>query len=144
MTAPIPRRKSIPDAVKVQVLLRMLDLAGVKIDWSHEPALGLRAVNDAGTDYKPAQLDPAYIVARKAEEHDNLTFKDNGTGRSDLGAIAHVKRTVAAHAQHQARMGAKLTGKKIEEKRRGPQIHSRGFSKQHRQLRSRNDLRRRK
>lgn len=127
MTERPPRRK-IPDRVKAEVLLRALGLRGVAINWSHEPALELRAINDAGTDYVPAQLDPAYIFCRPKEDHDKLTFKDNGTGRSDLGAIAHVRRSAKKHAAHLARMDAKADGEPVRERpRRG--ITSRPFDK---------------
>lgn len=105
-----PKRKSIPLSVQVEVLKRMLGLDKVKIDWSHEPALQLRVINDAGTDYVPAQLDPDYIVARRCEEHDRITFKDNGTGRGDLTAIAHVRRSADDDRRHQTTMAAKVFG----------------------------------
>lgn len=135
-----PRRKPIPDSVKVQVLLRQLGLKGKKVDWSHEPALGLRAIKQDGSDYDPAQLDPEFIYAREAEDHDKLTFKDNGSGRGDLAAIAHVKRTAKKHRAHQEAMAAKAEGRTIERPRKA-MIRSRGFDKRHRPLRGGTNLR---
>lgn len=105
-----PARKRIPDKVKVAVLLRMLGLAGKRIEWSHEPALGLRAINDAGTDYDPGQHDPDFIYARTVEQHAVLTNKNNGTGRSDKGGIAHVKQLVKKAARSRARREARVNG----------------------------------
>lgn len=144
MTAhPAPRRKAVPLSTQVLVLLRMLGMQGCKINWSHEPALGLRAINDAGTDYDPPQLDPNYIVARPKEDHDRITFKNNGTGRGDLTAIAHVKRTARRKTEHDTIMIAKANGERIPARPKR-KIASRSDPwPQGRKLQSRNDLRRR-
>ena len=131
-----PRRKSIPLGVKLAVALRALGVKASEIDYSHEPALGLRAINDDGTDYKPAQLDPEFIFIRARAAHDEITFKDNGTGRGDLTAIAHVRRTASKHGAHVQRIAAKGTGQKPPPKR-GRRLQSRGFGKGQRPLRSR-------
>lgn len=138
MTA--PRRKSIPLGVKLAVALRALGVKESEIDWSHEPALGLRAINEDGTDYVPPQLDPEFIFIRKREKHDEITFKDNGTGRGDLTAIAHVKRSAQKHADHMARMDAKASGDMPPEPRRKVKIPSRPFPKARRPMRSRSNL----
>lgn len=105
----LPRRKRIPDSVKLAVALRALGHKDERgIDWSHEPALQLRAINDDGTDYKPGQLDPDYIFIRPKPEHAKITFKDNGTGRGDISAIAHTRRVTRKHDEHIARMQSKL------------------------------------
>lgn len=137
---PEPKRKKIPLGVKVAVLTRMaadlglhdvwadertlgqrydlllewLGLTGKQINWSHEPALGLRPINRRRTDYKPKQLDPRYIFARLKEDHARLTFVDNGTGRSDQGAIAHGKRIRRKERAHKARRA----GNPVPEKRK--------------------------
>lgn len=142
---PAPKRKAIPLHVKLAVALAALGVKESQIDWSHEPALGLRAINDAGTDYKPPQLDPAFIFIRPRADHDEITFKDNGTGRGDLTAIAYVKNTAAAQRNHQAVMAAKMSGEQEPEPRtRKKKIQSRGFSDQHRPLRGRNTFQKRK
>lgn len=139
-----PRRKRIPDSVKLCVALLALGKKPSEIDWSHEPALGLRAINEAGTDYDPPQLDPRYLFIRDRAEHDHLTFEDNGTGRGDLTAIAHVKRTVRKQAEHQARVAAKVTGEEPPPRRRKQAIRSGGFDKGHRPMRSRNTFQQRR
>lgn len=132
---PRPRRKPIPDRVKVEVLLGMLGLKGKKINWSHEPALERRAINDEGTDWKPPQHDPNYIFARTKAEHDELTFKDNGTGMGDMTTIAHVKRVGRKHEDHTARMQSKLgmnaapAPKRKGQWPQGRKLRSRGFQR---------------
>jgi hypothetical protein len=135
-TLSAPPRKQIPLGVKLAVALRALGVKESDIDWSHEPALQLRAINEAGTDYDPPQHDPDYLFIRKRAEHDAITFKDNGTGRGDITEIAHVKRRTRKHVEHEARMNAKATGEASPAPaRRKAQIKSRGFDKGHRPLR---------
>lgn len=139
----LPKRRPIPLHVKLDVALRALGLKESEIDWSHEPALGLRAIRDDGTDWSPAQHDPDFIFIRKSPEHDHITFKNNGTGRGDLTAIAHVKRTVAKDTHHKAVMAAKASGNDPPAtKRRKAKIQSPGFKDQHRPLRGRNSFER--
>lgn len=132
---PSPRRKAVPATVQVQVLLRMLGLKGKKINWSHEPALELRAINEAGTDWDPPQHDPDFIFARTKEDHDRLTFKDNGTGRGDLPAIAHSRRVTRKQEEHVRRMQAKLgmnpapAAKRKSNWSKGRKLQSRGFER---------------
>lgn len=140
-----PARREPPLSVKLDVALRALGVTEAQINWSHEPALGLRPVNDAGTDYVPPQHDPAHIFIRKRPEHDAITFKDNGTGRGDLTAIAHVKRVAKKETAHKAVMAAKVAGEEPPAPpRRKRTIQSAGFPKGHRPLRSRSDLRRKR
>jgi hypothetical protein len=142
---PAPARRPIPLGTKLAVALAALGVRESDIDWSHEPALGLRAINDDGTDYVPAQHDPAFIFIRPRADHDRITFKDNGTGRGDLTAIAHVKRASRKHHQHLAAIAAKLLGgDPPAPARKVRKIVSRGFEKGQRPLRSRNDLRRKR
>ncbi len=58
------------------------------VEWDHDPALRRRDINEAGDDYIPPQLDPAYIVGRCEVSH---LAKTSGTGAttagSDIGAI---------------------------------------------------------
>lgn len=105
---PAPPRRALPLSVKLAVALRALGVRESEIDWSHEPALQLRAINEAGTDYVPPQHDPEFLFIRPRADHDRITFKDNGTGRGDLSAIAHVRRSTRKHNDHIARMQAKL------------------------------------
>jgi hypothetical protein len=77
---PRPKRKNIPDRIKRIVVERQGGQCGCgcgrAVHWrkhrattrfDHTPALFLRRVNAAGTDYDPAQLDPNWIVARCVE-----------------------------------------------------------------------------
>jgi hypothetical protein len=137
-----PKRRPIPLHVKLDVALRALGLKESEIDWSHEPALGLRAIRDDGSDYEPRQHDPDFIFIRKSADHDHITFKDNGTGRGDLTAIAHVRRTAAKDQHHKAVLAAKTSGDEPPApKRHKAKIRSPGFKSQHRPLRGRNSLR---
>jgi|SRR6185437_3649151 len=127
MSLPAPPRRALPLSVKLQVALRALGLRESEIDWSHEPALQLRAVNDQGTDYDPPQHDPAFIFIRKRADHDHITFKDNGTGRGDISAIAHVRRSTRKHNEHIARMQAKLGMNPAPAPKRGTRWPKRKF-----------------
>jgi len=157
MTDTTPKRRKIPDRIKLAVALRALGVSESEIDWSHEPALELRAHNDACTDWSPAQHDPGFIFIRKKPEHAHITNKDNGTGRSDKGAIAHARKVRKAKAKHEERMSAKAAkgiAESTSEFVRGvermiaatPRPYrwaKRPFPKGHRPLQSRNNLRRR-
>ncbi|MCC6776692.1 MAG: hypothetical protein IT537_08660 [Hyphomicrobiales bacterium] len=102
------------------VALRALGLAGKDIDWSHEPALELRAINEAGTDYDPPQHDPRFIEIRTRVEHKHITFTDNGTGRGDITAIAHRRKVTDAEQEFRRRMLVKDTGERPPRKSRWP------------------------
>jgi hypothetical protein len=123
-----PPRRPLTLSVKLEVALRALGVKESDIDWSHEPALQLRAINEAGTDYDPPQHDPGFIFIRRRAEHDRITFKDNGTGRGDLTAIAHSKRVTKEHEEFRRRILAKDAGEPRPE-RRGHGLRSRGFDK---------------
>jgi hypothetical protein len=43
------------------------------VQWDHTPPLALRAVNAAGDDYEPAQLDPRHIVPLDKDAHRTKT-----------------------------------------------------------------------
>lgn len=139
MTLPSPKRKAIPDRIKVCVLEREVRrLNGwppdTRLDYDHDPALQLRAINSAGTDYDPAQLDPDYIYVKRDTDHDRKTFTDNGTGRGDITTIAKVKRISKEQEDFRRRVLAKPPGHKRERSGRWPQG---------RKIQGRNELRRR-
>jgi len=77
-----PRRKAIPKALRQIAKDRQNGVCicgcgsseGLEAD--HHPALILRLVNEAGTDYIPPQLDPDYIVMRCYRSHKAKTVKD--------------------------------------------------------------------
>lgn len=102
-----PKRKGIPVGVKLEVVLAqdglcthcrkpLGKLPGLNFD--HRPPIATRPVNDAGTDYVPAQLDPAHIEAI----HELPCHRERTTGRrgesrlsarnGDQTTIAHLKR----------------------------------------------------
>lgn len=98
------RRKAIPERIKRIIEARQEGrcfcncnasiLQGSDVEFDHSPALKLRPINEDGTDYVPAQLDPKYIVARCAKSHAAKTFgpsKASSIG-GDIHAIAKVKR----------------------------------------------------
>jgi len=58
-------------AVAVAALLLALGIPDAEFD--HDPALGLRGLNDAGDDYEPPQLDPLHIVPRGYVDHRTKT-----------------------------------------------------------------------
>jgi hypothetical protein len=115
---PPPARRPIPLATKLKVALKALGVTEDQIDWSHEPALALRMYNDF--DYEPPQHDPAYIVIRSKADHARITFKDNGTGRGDLTAIAHSKRVTRKHEEFRRRLLAKGESNSDQPKRKWP------------------------
>lgn len=110
MTYPSPARRTIPLSIKLAVALRALGVKASDINWSHEPALGLRAINEDGTDYDPPQHDPEYIFIRTKVQHSHITNKNNGTGRSDKGAIAHVRHLTEAQEETRRRILARNEG----------------------------------
>ena len=128
-----PKRKAIPIAVKRIVIARQdgickcgcsavmaLHYQECHPHFDHEPALRLRAVNGAGTDYEPPQLDPRYIDARCPESHH---AKTHGTGATTAGTdIGKIKK------ERKRSKATKPTRK----------IHSPGFAKIRRPMRSAN------
>lgn len=82
-----PKRKQIPDRIKVHVTIRQNGLCecgcGVKmaplgegVDFDHHPPLAHRPINEDGTDYFPEQLDPDYIYAMRRPCHKDKTPDD--------------------------------------------------------------------
>lgn len=97
-----PKRKRIPVAVRKMVCSRQSWLCPCgcgqvvyyetksNTEFDHEPALALRDVNEAGTDYVPPQLDPDYIVARCPDSH---LIKTSGSGATTAGTdIGKIKK----------------------------------------------------
>ncbi len=76
---PRPKRKAIPKAVKVAVLIRQNHCCaecGVgfirspgKIEYDHRPPIILRPINVNGDDYHPPQNDPDHIDALHSDCH---------------------------------------------------------------------------
>lgn len=77
-----PKRKAIPLLVKVEVLRRQRAHCAEcrrplwpseSTEYDHRPAIILRTVNAAGTDYEPAQNDPDFIEALHSDCHQERT-----------------------------------------------------------------------
>jgi hypothetical protein len=141
MTRPLVKdvRKNIPLSIKLAVALRQLGFAkGQRVDFDHDPALGLREWDQDKRDFIPPQLDPDFIVIRSEPAHD---IKTNGNGAtshgSDKHAIAKIDRVSEAVEAFRRRMLAKVDPDVEAPPRPQSTIPSRGFSRQHRPLRSR-------
>jgi hypothetical protein len=95
-----PKRKPVPIRVQLEVAKRQLRFL-MKCDviqLDHIPALGLRTVNAAGTDYEPPQHDPDGLEWMSSEWHLLKTTGRKGesklsiTGNGDVSRIAKAKR----------------------------------------------------
>lgn len=97
-----PKRKAIPDKIKLEVVLRqdgrcthcgerLGPLTGLNFD--HRPAIINRDVNEAGTDYVPPQLDPEFIEAiHEVPCHDERTAGRGGERRiTTAGSDIHIR-----------------------------------------------------
>jgi hypothetical protein len=121
-----------------------LGLNPATAELDHRPPLALRYRDPATGRYEPDANDPRYLRWMEAKTHAEATFKDNGTGRGDISAIAHRRRVSRKQGEHEERMAAKLTGAEPARKRPKQKIRSRGFDQGHRPLQSRNTLQRRR
>ena len=132
-------RKAIPLSIKLAVALRMLGFVkGQRVDFDHDPALGLRDWDEEKQDFIPPQLDADFIVIRTEPDHDRKT---NGNGATSYGsdkhAIAKIDRVSNAVEAFRRRLLAKADPDIDAPPRERSKIPSRGFSRQHRPLRSR-------
>jgi len=101
-----PTRRTPPLGVKLEAALQLCSELMQKLGFEpveaweldHVPALGLRAVNEAGTDWEPAQHDVRYLVWRPKRQHREKTSGRRGesrlsvSGDGDVSRIAKVKR----------------------------------------------------
>lgn len=130
-------RPSIPLRVQLAAALLQLGLDPAAAELDHDPALQLRYRDPHTGEYAPAANNPRFLKWRAAFDHDHKTFKDNGSGRSDAGAIAHVKRIGRKSLEHRQKMQTKVTGEPASAPaRRKRKIASRPFAKGHRPLRN--------
>jgi hypothetical protein len=141
MTRPLVKdvRKNIPLSIKLAVALRMLGFAkGQRVDFDHDPALGMRPWDVEKQDFIPPQLDADFIVIRTMPDH---SIKANGNGATSYGsdkhAIAKIDRVSEAVEAFRRRLLAKADPDIDASPRPRSRIPSRGFSRQHRPLRSR-------
>lgn len=102
-----PPRKAIPLGVKVLALEATLcKLLGCeKIEYDHRPGLEQREVNEAGTDYEPAQLDPKFIEPVPVNVHKERT-------KGDTKARGKIRRNAKKNAEFNARMAEKQAGQR--------------------------------
>jgi hypothetical protein len=129
-------RKNIPLGIKLAVALRMLGFArGQRVDFDHDPALGLRPWDEEKRDFIPPQLDPEWIVIRTKPVHD---IKTNGNGATSYGsdkhAIAKIDRVSEAVEAFRRRLLAKADPDIDAPPRPRSRIPSREFSREHRPL----------
>lgn len=118
---PRPRRKAIPDGVKLKVVVRQVGrckdcngkLAELEcVEFDHRPAIINREVNEAWTDYVPAQLDPEYIFARCGDCHDKRTNGPGGEKRiTTAGSDKHIRDKTKALQEQQAEFRRSLLAK---------------------------------
>lgn len=101
-----PKRKNIPMGVKLEAALLLLGFKpGEEVEWDHFPALALRPVNEAGTDYDPPQLDPRHLRPLRPAAHLAKTTgrkgesKFSSSGGGDTSQAAKVKRLREAEAE---------------------------------------------
>lgn len=84
--------------VKLDAALIALGLDPRATQFDHDPALGLRPLNEDGTDTVPPQLDPKYITPRSTVAHRTKTTgtppgqKVVHVANGDLHKIGKVKR----------------------------------------------------
>lgn len=109
-------RKTIPIGVKLEACLIALGFslesirAGL-IRWDHTPPLGMRALNDDGTDFVPASNDPHYIQPLMQANHAIKTFGTPATtAGSDVHNIAKAKRLANEQAMFRVRLLARAAG----------------------------------
>ena len=98
----------------------------------------MRDWDEEAQDFIPPRLDPEFITIRSKPTHD---IKTNGNGAtsdgSDKHAIAKIDRVSAAIEAFRRRMLAKIDPDIDAPPRERSRIPSRGFSRDHRPLRSR-------
>jgi hypothetical protein len=125
-------------------LINSLGIKRARLD--HNPALALRSYDER--DYSPPQHDPNFLQfledSGDRHSHRYKTNTDNGSGRGDQTAIAHVRHLREENTAHQSRMRQKGEAKADEEKALVSRLKSRGFSPGHRKIQSRPFQRREK
>jgi hypothetical protein len=130
-------RPHMPLSVKLQAAILQLGLDPARVDFDHNPALGLREFDEATKTYTPDANDPKFItVLERGEDH---RIKTSGTpatsAGSDIHRIAKSKRLAKARAIHDEVVAAKVTGERIQTRDKpgkrqwpkGQKLQSRGF-----------------
>lgn len=86
------------------------------VRFDHRPAVSQRLFDPVANDTVPSIHDPKFLDAIKSASHDRLTFKNNGSGRGDVTAAAHVKNGAKAHQEHRQRVAQRECGQHYEPK----------------------------
>ena len=111
---------------RLAAALRALKLDPDRVDWDHQPPLGLRERTPTG-GYLPDELDPAGLVPMAPHEHDTKT---NGTPPGQkVVTVANGDKHKIAKAK---RLGALTAGNAPAKKfhwSTGRKLQSRGFEK---------------
>lgn len=104
-------RKHIPVGAKLHACLLLLGYTEEQIpliQWDHEPALGLRAVDAETGEMTPAPNDPRFIRPMLPDDH---AVKTRGAGAttagSDVGKMKKLRKLVAKEAAFRERVLAK-------------------------------------
>lgn len=118
-------RKHIPVGAKLHACLLLLGYTEEQIpliQWDHEPALGLRAVDAETGEMTPAPNDPRFIRPMLPDDH---AVKTRGAGAttagSDVGKMKKLRKLVAQQAEFHAKIlakGGKATAPKPKKPRR--------------------------
>jgi len=130
---PHPKRKAIPAKVKKAVRERQGNVCGCRakcgtilppdgkglVQYQHDPALGIRPINDDGSDWIPPQHDAAHIYAELTACHKRETYR----GRNGEAAIGSDRYEIDKMRRHE------------KPKRPKRKIKSAGFRKVHRPMR---------
>lgn len=131
-----PKRKAIPDRVKLIAALRRMGLTITEVQFDHNPALWLRPINPLTGDTIPPANDPDHIDMLLLVEHKTKTFGRGGdkritTAGSDIGNISKTRRVSADHEEFRRRMLAKDAGEEppVEKQKRKSKWPSRPFSR---------------
>jgi hypothetical protein len=105
-----PKRKPVPLKTQLHAALYQLGLEPHEVELDHDPALGIRPVNDKGTDYDPPQHDPKCLIWRPKADHLRKTTGRKGesdlsiTGNGDTSRAAKCDRIEEAHIQFRRRL----------------------------------------
>lgn len=113
-------RPNMPLSVKLQAAILQLGLDPARVDFDHNPALGLREFDEKTKTYTPDANDPKFItVLERGEEHRVKTSGTPATSAgSDIHRIAKSKRLAIARAAHEAALQGKATGERAHDRKK--------------------------
>ncbi len=128
-----PKRKRIPDRVKLEAALARFGLTIDQVQFDHNPALELREWNPLTGDTIPPANDPGHIDMLTIAEHKTKTFGPGGekritTAGSDVNKIHKLRRLQQSQKDFQAAVLRKGDDEETKPKRRSS-FPSRPFPK---------------